>query len=144
MAYNDDLFSDIDNVAQPQTLNDYHHSIDKDETFFKHFSEVESTLNDIQDELSAIHNLYNELGSGKIDDSLTIQRRNEIIDALNHQQDNLKSFTDNLNQYVENDLTSVRGLKVTTSTNVNAFDKLLKRTDGKKLTSKDISFQRLE
>ncbi|PTK45091.1 hypothetical protein BUZ69_11745, partial [Staphylococcus saprophyticus] len=69
---------------------------------------------------------------------------NEIIDALNKQQNNLKDITSKLNQYVENDLTAVRGLTVTTSTNVNAFDKLLKRNNEKKLTSKDLSFQRLE
>lgn len=144
MSYNNDLFSDIDNVAQPQTMNDYHQSIDKDKTFFSHFSEVEGALNDIQDELSAMNDLYQELGDGKIDNSLTIQRRNEIIEALNKQQQNLKKVTSNLNQYVENDLISVRGLTVATSTNVNAFDKLLKRTNEKKLTSKDLSFQRLE
>lgn len=144
MNMNHDLFSDIDNVAQPQTLNDYHQTVDSNETYFKHFSIVENTLNDIQDSLSEMNNLYTELGNGKINDSLTIQRRNEIIDSLNVEQDNLKKITTNLNQYIENDLTSVRGLTVTTSTNVNAFDKLLKRSNGKKLSSKDVSFQRFE
>ncbi|MGP5096144.1 hypothetical protein [Staphylococcus equorum] len=144
MSYNNDLFSEIDNVAQPQTLNDSRHSIDNNKTFFTHFSEVEGTLNDIQDELSAMNDLYQELGGGKIGDSLTIQRRNEIIDSLNKQQKKLEKITVDLNQYIEKDLISVRGLTVTTSTNVNAFDKLLKRTNEKKLTSKDVSFQRLE
>ncbi|RIM32790.1 hypothetical protein BUY35_00440 [Staphylococcus cohnii] len=144
MLYNNDLFSDIDNVAQPESLNDDKPSTHTEETFFKHFSEVEATLNDIQDGLSIMNDLYTELGNGKVDNSLTLKRRNEIIDALNKQQNNLKDITSKLNQYVENDLTAVRGLTVTTSTNVNAFDKLLKRNNEKKLTSKDLSFQRFE
>ena len=42
MPYNNDLFSDIDNVAQPESLNDDKPSTHTEETFFKHFSNNES------------------------------------------------------------------------------------------------------
>ncbi|MDK7284292.1 hypothetical protein [Staphylococcus pettenkoferi] len=144
MNYNNDLFSDIDNVAQPQTLDDDFNSTKSEQSFFKHFSEVENALNDIQDELSLMNELYNELGDGKVDKSLTLRRRNEIIELLQVQQNKIQAITSNLNQFIDNDLTAVKGLTVTTSTNVRAFDKFLKRRNEKKLTSKDLSFQRSE
>ena len=144
MNYNNDLFSDIDNVAQPQTLDDDFNSTKSEQSFFKHFSEVENALNDIQDELSLMNELYNELGDGKVDKSLTLRRRNEIIESLQVQQNKIQAITSNLNQFIDNDLTAVKGLTVTTSTNVRAFDKFLKRRNEKKLTSKDLSFQRSE
>lgn len=143
MAYNDDLFGDIENVAQPEKLDSsFYSDSHNNETFFKNFNNVEIALNDIQDNLNDMHELYNELGSGNISNNLSIQRRNEIIETLGEYQENITLLTAKLNQYVENDLTSVRGLQVTTSTDINAFDKLLNKNNNKKLTSKEVSFQR--
>ena len=89
-----------------------------------------------------MHQLYNELGEGKITNQLTLQRRNEIVESLEDYQSNMKKLTQSLNDYVDNDLSIVKGLRVVRSTSTSEFEKLLNRSSNQKLTSKDLSFQR--
>ncbi|HDJ7348155.1 TPA: hypothetical protein PRL34_002011 [Staphylococcus aureus] len=141
MSY-DELFGDIDKVAQPQKLDSNNKSNKNKQTLFKHFNQVEDTLNNIQDTLIEMHQLYNELGEGKITNQLTLQRRNEIVESLEDYQSNMKKLTQSLNDYVDNDLSIVKGLRVVRSTSTSEFEKLLNRSSNQKLTSKDLSFQR--
>ncbi|HCZ7245856.1 TPA: hypothetical protein O3P24_002714, partial [Staphylococcus aureus] len=138
----DELFGDIDKVAQPQKLDSNNKSNKNKQTLFKHFNQVEDTLNNIQDTLIEMHQLYNELGEGKITNQLTLQRRNEIVESLEDYQSNMKKLTQSLNDYVDNDLSIVKGLRVVRSTSTSEFEKLLNRSSNQKLTSKDLSFQR--
>lgn len=142
MLHDDELFGDIDNVAQPEKLDHSYNSNQNKHTFFKHFSQVENILNDIQDNLTNMNKLYNELGEGKINDELTIQKRNEIIQSLTKYQNDIKILTNNLNENINQDVAVVKGLKAIKSTSPNAFDKLLKSQKQKKLSSKELSFQR--
>ncbi|HDA5091101.1 TPA: hypothetical protein PD879_002505 [Staphylococcus aureus] len=142
MSYDDELFGDIDKVAQPQKLDSNNKSNKNKQTLFKHFNQVEDTLNNIQDTLIEMHQLYNELGEGKITNQLTLQRRNEIVESLEDYQSNMKNLTQSLNDYVDNDLSIVKGLRVVRSTSTSEFEKLLNRSSNQKLTSKDLSFQR--
>ncbi|HFE6196391.1 TPA: hypothetical protein ACF9VJ_002408 [Staphylococcus aureus] len=142
MSYDDELFGDIDKVAQPQKLDSNNKSNKNKQTLFKHFNQVEDTLNNIQDTLIEMHQLYNELGEGKITNRLTLQRRNEIVESLEDYQSNMKKLTQSLNDYVDNDLSIVKGLRVVRSTSTSEFEKLLNRSSNQKLTSKDLSFQR--
>ncbi|EWJ88091.1 TPA: hypothetical protein ACF9H0_002458 [Staphylococcus aureus] len=142
MSYDDELFGDIDKVAQPQKLDSNNKSNKNKQTLFKHFNQVEDTLNNIQDTLIEMHQLYNELGEGKITNQLTLQRRNEIVESLEDYQSNMKKLTQSLNDYVDNDLSIVKGLRVVRSTSTSEFEKLLNRSSNQKLTSKDLSFQR--
>ncbi|HCX0627743.1 TPA: hypothetical protein OYZ59_001888 [Staphylococcus aureus] len=142
MSYDDELFGDIDKVAQPQKLDSNNKSNKNKQTLFKHFNQVEDTLNNIQDTLIEMHQLYNELGEGKITNQLTLQRRNEIVESLEDYQSNMKKLTQSLNDYVDNDLSIVKGLRVVRSTSTSDFEKLLNRSSNQKLTSKDLSFQR--
>ena len=142
MSYDDELFGDIDKVAQPQKLDSNNKSNKNKQTLFKHFNQVEDTLNNIQDTLIEMHQLYNELGEGKITNQLTLQRRNEIVESLEDYQSNMKKLTHSLNDYVDNDLSIVKGLRVVRSTSTSEFEKLLNRSSNQKLTSKDLSFQR--
>ncbi|WP_373194597.1 hypothetical protein, partial [Mycobacterium marinum] len=128
--------------AQPEKLDHSYNSNQNKQTFFKHFSQVENILNDIQDNLTNMNKLYNELGEGKINDELTIQKRNEIIQSLTKYQNDIKILTNNLNQNINQDVAVVKGLKAIKSTSPNAFDKLLKNQKQKKLSSKELSFQR--
>ncbi|HEA0121247.1 TPA: hypothetical protein RU530_002370 [Staphylococcus aureus] len=142
MSYDDELFGNIDKVAQPQKLDSNNKSNKNKQTLFKHFNQVEDTLNNIQDTLIEMHQLYNELGEGKITNQLTLQRRNEIVESLEDYQSNMKKLTQSLNDYVDNDLSIVKGLRVVRSTSTSEFEKLLNRSSNQKLTSKDLSFQR--
>ncbi len=142
MSFDDELFGDVDKVAQPQKLENTDIVNKNKQSLFKHFKQVEDSLNEIQDNLQNIHMLFNELGDGSVDENLPLQRRNDIINKLTDYQYKVRDTTSKLNQYLNEDLTSVRGLRVVRSTNTNAFDELLNKQSSKKLSSKDLSFQR--
>lgn len=142
MLYEEELFGNIDNVAQPQKLEPEFNNKQNKKSLFSNLSQIEDTLNDIQDQLKSVHGLYDELGEGKIDENLSIQRRNDIIEKLNEHQQNIEDLTQTMNQYILNDLVVARGLKVAKSTSTSAFDKLLNKSSNTRLTSKDLSFQR--
>lgn len=142
MSFDDELFGDVDKVAQPQKLENTDIVNKNKQSLFKHFKQVEDSLNVIQDNLQNIHMLFNELGDGSVDENLPLQRRNDIINKLTDYQYKVRDTTSKLNQYLNEDLTSVRGLRVVRSTNTNAFDELLNKQSSKKLSSKDLSFQR--
>lgn len=142
MSFDDELFGDVDKVAQPQKLENTDIENKNKQSLFKHFKQVEDSLNEIQDNLQNIHMLFNELGDGSVDENLPLQRRNDIINKLTDYQYKVRDTTSKLNQYLNEDLTSVRGLRVVRSTNTNAFDELLNKQSSKKLSSKDLSFQR--
>ncbi|HHD0846072.1 hypothetical protein [Staphylococcus capitis] len=142
MSFDDELFGDVDKVAQPQKLENTDIVNKNKQSLFKHFKQVEDSLNEIQDNLQNIHMLFNELGDGSVDENLPLQRRNDIINKLTDYQYKVRDTTSKLNQYLNEDLTSVRGLRVVRSTSTNAFDELLNKQSSKKLSSKDLSFQR--
>ncbi|HGO1493026.1 TPA: hypothetical protein ACK0CK_002649 [Staphylococcus aureus] len=142
MTYNDELFKDIDNVAPPQKLR-LNNSDKNQKSMFSHATDIDSLLSKIQSNINDIKDLYKELGSGKISENFDIRQRNEIIQQIEDYQNNVNDLTSKLNNYLELDYSNVKSLKVASTTNLDAFDKLLSNHKNKNnYTSKDLSFQR--
>ncbi|HDF3152069.1 TPA: hypothetical protein PEE30_002650 [Staphylococcus aureus] len=142
MTYNDELFKDIDNVAPPQKLR-LNNSAKNQISMFSHATDIDTLLSEIQSNINDMKDLYKELGSGKISDKLDIRQRNEIIQQIEDYQNNVNDLTSKLNNCLELDYSNVKSLKVASTTNLDAFDKLLSNHKNKNnYTSKDLSFQR--
>ncbi|MDN8674513.1 hypothetical protein [Staphylococcus aureus] len=142
MTYNDELFKDIDNVAPPQKLR-LNNSDKNQNSMFNHATDIDSLLSEIQSNINDMKDLYKELGSGKISENFDIRQRNEIIQQIEDYQNNVNDLTSKLNNYLELDYSNVKSLKVASTTNLDAFDKLLSNHKNKNnYTSKDLSFQR--
>ncbi|WP_194748041.1 hypothetical protein [Staphylococcus chromogenes] len=142
MTYNDELFKDIDNVAPPQKLR-LNNSAKNQISMFSHATDIDTLLSEIQSNINDMKDLYKELGSGKISEKLDIRQRNEIIQQIEDYQNNVNDLTSKLNNCLELDYSNVKSLKVASTTNLDAFDKLLSNHKNKNnYTSKDLSFQR--
>lgn len=140
----DDMFQDVDKVSQPRQLNKDKQKLHNNNTsLFKRKNDALDILNQIQDNMKDLSELYNELGDGKITkEGLNIKRRNEIIDTVIDYQNNIEQLTETFNEYIRKDVTKAKSLKVYSSTDTSAFDELLGRKQNHKLTSSDVSFQR--
>lgn len=146
MSVLEDLFHD-DGDEEVQTPS--HSTVKKrnqnlDVSLFKRKEEIRKNIGDIQSTVSDIDNLFTELGNGRITDDLSIKRRNEIINSLEEYYQKIEKLNNEILESLNKEIISVRGLKVTSSTNPSVFDELLGNTDKANLTSKDISFQRRE
>ena len=151
MSETTDLFGADDVASEPsfQRQASTHHQTPQTQATTTSFFQSESFFEEQIDKLVQIknrmHQLYEELGDGKITDSLTPSRRNEIIEDLQQERGKLKTILDETYDPIDKDIRRASSLQLIVTTSTDGFDRLLNRdTSNTDLSADEIQFQRHE
>ena len=151
MSETTDLFGTDDVASEPsfQRQASTHHQAPQTQatatSFFQSESFFEGQIDKLVQIKNRMHQLYEELGDGKITDSLTPSRRNEIIEDLQQEREKLQTTLDETYDPIDKDIRRASSLQLIVTTSTDGFDRLLNRdTSNTDLSADEIQFQRHE
>ena len=152
MSKHGGIFDDLETVETVEEEPDFNQTIDeylssnqdkKNASLFISRDSMLNYIDKVKDIQSQLDVLFSELGDGHIDESLTIERRNQIIELIIEKQFDLQEYFNDMSEDFNKNLKRVNNLRVISTTSTEGLESLLATNKQKrKLTSKDLSFQR--
>lgn len=113
------------------------------DNLFKGRKKLEKNIDDLAISIQNMDRLFDELGDGEISEKLSIRQRNEIVESIRKERDELKDIISKFIDPINDDIKKVSRLGISVTTTTEGFDRLLNQAkETERLSVEDISFQR--
>lgn len=123
-------------VVTPETV--------KDVPLFTSQEALKDLQGIISDSYQRLEDAFEKLGDGTLHDGLTLQERNEAVDEIVKVSNMLDTAIPKISAIVRTNARSIKGLKIRSFVNPNAFEGLLGDSDTtRKIKTSDTDFQEL-